>query len=102
GVLPDAEHPLDLAVGHGREAGDVGVIAQDLRVPVVAEVVFRGRGAAIHRLQIGDEELGQVTAVAGVTRLSSYGVAQRVVRPQRRWGVHVPVHAYVQGRRRRG
>src|SRR5207244_12280219 len=37
GVLADAAHPLDLAVGHRGEARDVRVVAENLRVPVRSE-----------------------------------------------------------------
>ena len=98
GILPHDHHALDLALGHRREAGDVGVVAQDLRVPVVAEVVRRRRGVAVHRLEVRHEELGQVAVVAGRRRLGRHIGPQRFVRTQRRGRVQVPVDAVVQRR----
>ena len=42
-------------------------------MPVEAEVVLRGGGVAVHRLQIGDHELGRVGPVAGRQRLGLAG-----------------------------
>jgi hypothetical protein len=52
GVLADAQHALDVALGHSHEHRQVGVVADDLRVPIVAEIVVGGGGGAIHGFEI--------------------------------------------------
>ena len=83
-VLPDAEHALHRAGVHRHEHRHVRMVAENLRVPVVAEVVLLGRRVAVHRLEIGDHELRRVGPVAGRQRLGREIVLQRVVLLERR------------------
>src|SRR6266566_3591763 len=52
------------------------------------------RGAP-HRLQIRHQELRRVAVITGGAGLGRHVIAQRLVRPERRRRVHVPVDAVV-------
>ena len=81
-VLPDGEEPLDGALVHRHEHGQVGMIAGVLG-QVVIPVVVVGRGVvAKPRLQLADDELGEVRPVRGGGCLRLDVIGERVVPAQ--------------------
>ena len=97
-VLAHSEHALDLAVAHANHHRHVRVVAVNLGVPVVAEVVVLGGRVAVHGLEVADQELGHVGPVARRQRLGLEVVLERVVRLEGRRRRHVAVDAVVEGR----
>ena len=69
GFWPTQNMPFTLPSFIATNIGHVRVVADDLRVPVVAELVLLGGGIAVHRLQIRDHELRHVRPVARRHRL---------------------------------
>src|SRR5262245_30273127 len=70
-VLADTEHPLNLAGIHRNEHWHMGVVADDLWVPGVTEVVLACRRITPHRFEIGDDKFRRIGPIPGGERLSS-------------------------------
>ncbi len=74
------------------------MVAENLRVPVPAELVLLGRRIAINRLQIRHDEFRHVRPIARRQRLGREVVVQRVVLLERRRRRHIALDRVVERR----
>ncbi len=65
GILPDAKHSLDSACVHRDEHRHVRMVAENLWMPVPAELVLLGRRLAIDGLKIRNYEFRHIRPIAG-------------------------------------
>src|SRR5262245_17703384 len=74
------------------------MIAENLGVPVIAELVLLGRRLAVHRFKVGNHELRQVRPVTYGYRLGGDEILERVVLPEHRRGIQITLDRMIERR----
>ena len=97
-ILADAQHPFDLPGIHGDEHREVRVVAEDPGMPSEAEIVLAGRGLAVHRFEVRNDEFRRVRVVTGGNGLRHQVIVERVVLLQRGRRRQVSVNRVVESR----